>query len=221
MSELPAGYTQRGPTRDDFEAVMELTSTADITDFFFFRSYEPGKDDRAVLIMDVFPGGEPSSMRESSSGVVRVISAKSEMMRKRCAGDVGFSWRMPISTLEDRNHITLFQGDERLLPRRAAPGAAAAQATRPAFLHADIDRPHVGHPRRGHHQPHARIAHPEGRELPELFGQIKSQADATDHRWPRVGEKATVSRPFGDDAAVVMNSPMHRCASSRLANWCR
>jgi hypothetical protein len=33
-------------------------------------------------------------------------------------------------------------------------------------------------------------------------------SDAIDHRWPRVGEKATVSRPFGDDHAVVMNSPM-------------
>jgi hypothetical protein len=33
-------------------------------------------------------------------------------------------------------------------------------------------------------------------------------SDAADRRWPRVGEKATVSRPFGEDAAVVMNSPM-------------
>jgi hypothetical protein len=30
----------------------------------------------------------------------------------------------------------------------------------------------------------------------------------TDVRWPKVGEKATVSRPFGDDRAIVMNSPM-------------
>jgi hypothetical protein len=32
--------------------------------------------------------------------------------------------------------------------------------------------------------------------------------DSVDVRWPKVGEKATVSRPFGDDRAVVMNSPM-------------
>ena len=32
--------------------------------------------------------------------------------------------------------------------------------------------------------------------------------NAADVRWPKVGEKATVSRPFGDDLAVVMNSPM-------------
>jgi uncharacterized protein DUF4331 len=40
---------------------ISLDPAADITDFFMFRSYEPGKDDRIVLIMDVFPGGEPSS----------------------------------------------------------------------------------------------------------------------------------------------------------------
>jgi len=33
-------------------------------------------------------------------------------------------------------------------------------------------------------------------------------ADAVDLRWPGPGEKATVSRPFGDERAVVMNSPM-------------
>ena len=33
-------------------------------------------------------------------------------------------------------------------------------------------------------------------------------ADSVDVRWPKVGEKATVSRPFGDDRAIVMNSPM-------------
>ena len=31
---------------------------------------------------------------------------------------------------------------------------------------------------------------------------------ASDLRWPRVGEKATVSRPFADPRAIVMNSPM-------------
>ena len=32
--------------------------------------------------------------------------------------------------------------------------------------------------------------------------------DSIEHRWPKVGEKATVSRPFGDEHAIVMNSPM-------------
>ncbi len=35
--------------------------TADITDFFMFRSYEPGRDSKVGLIMDVIPGEEPSS----------------------------------------------------------------------------------------------------------------------------------------------------------------
>ncbi|MFN8456227.1 MAG: DUF4331 domain-containing protein [Anaerolineae bacterium] len=34
---------------------------ADISDFFMFRSYEPGRDDKVVMIMDVIPGEEPSS----------------------------------------------------------------------------------------------------------------------------------------------------------------
>jgi hypothetical protein len=34
---------------------------ADITDVFFMRSYETGKDQNVVMVMDVVPGGEPSS----------------------------------------------------------------------------------------------------------------------------------------------------------------
>lgn len=41
--------------------LISLDPTADITDFFMFRSYEPGKEDKVVFIMDVIPGEEPSS----------------------------------------------------------------------------------------------------------------------------------------------------------------
>jgi hypothetical protein len=41
--------------------LISLDPTADITDFFYFRSYEPGQSDRAVLVMDVIPGEAPSS----------------------------------------------------------------------------------------------------------------------------------------------------------------
>ena len=41
--------------------LISLDPAADISDFFLFRSYEPGKSDRVVLIMDVNPGEEPSS----------------------------------------------------------------------------------------------------------------------------------------------------------------
>lgn len=41
--------------------LIALDPTADITDFFMFRSYEPGQQDKVVLLMDVIPGEEPSS----------------------------------------------------------------------------------------------------------------------------------------------------------------
>ena len=41
--------------------LISYDPTADITDFFMFRSYEAGMDDKVVLIMDVIPGEEPSA----------------------------------------------------------------------------------------------------------------------------------------------------------------
>jgi hypothetical protein len=41
--------------------LISMDPEADITDFFMFRSYEPGKSDKVDLIMDVIPGEEPSS----------------------------------------------------------------------------------------------------------------------------------------------------------------
>src|SRR5438876_3799168 len=59
---IPPGAPQATDAASHREApLISLDPAADITDFFMFRSYEPGKDDRVVLIMDVFPGGEPSS----------------------------------------------------------------------------------------------------------------------------------------------------------------
>src|SRR5689334_4723273 len=40
---------------------ISMDPETDITDFFMFRSYEPGKSDKLVLIMNVIPGEEPSS----------------------------------------------------------------------------------------------------------------------------------------------------------------
>lgn len=51
-----------GGTASHREApLISRDPAADITDYFMFRSYEPSKDDNVVMIMDVFPGGEPSS----------------------------------------------------------------------------------------------------------------------------------------------------------------
>jgi hypothetical protein len=41
--------------------LISLDPTADITDFFMFRSYEAGNADKVVMVMDVIPGEEPSS----------------------------------------------------------------------------------------------------------------------------------------------------------------
>jgi hypothetical protein len=41
--------------------LISLDPEADITDFFMFRSYEPGQSDKVELIMDVIPGEEPSA----------------------------------------------------------------------------------------------------------------------------------------------------------------
>ena len=41
--------------------LISLDPEADITDFFMFRNWEPGKEHNVVLIMDVIPGEEPSS----------------------------------------------------------------------------------------------------------------------------------------------------------------
>ena len=41
--------------------LISLDPTADITDFFMFRSYEPGQEDKIIFIMDVIPGEEPSA----------------------------------------------------------------------------------------------------------------------------------------------------------------
>jgi hypothetical protein len=41
--------------------LISMDPEADITDFFFFRSYEPGHDGNVVMVMNVIPGEEPSA----------------------------------------------------------------------------------------------------------------------------------------------------------------
>jgi Domain of unknown function (DUF4331) len=40
--------------------LIALDPPADITDFFMFRSYQPGNEDKVVLVMNVYPFEEPS-----------------------------------------------------------------------------------------------------------------------------------------------------------------
>ncbi len=57
-----------GPSPDSATAAshreapgISLDPAADHTDVFFFRSYEAGKEDKVVMIMNVLPGEEPSA----------------------------------------------------------------------------------------------------------------------------------------------------------------
>jgi len=63
LAALAAGTTpQSARAASHREApLISLDPTADITDFFMFRSYEPGNADKVVMAMDVIPGEEPSS----------------------------------------------------------------------------------------------------------------------------------------------------------------
>src|SRR3954469_24864287 len=59
---IPPGPPTVGQAASHREApLISEDPEADITDVFFFRSYEPGHEDKVVLIMDVIPGEEPSS----------------------------------------------------------------------------------------------------------------------------------------------------------------
>lgn len=58
----------RGPNPDSAGAashreapLISLDPAADNTDTYLFRSYEPGKEDKIVLVMNVLPGEEPSA----------------------------------------------------------------------------------------------------------------------------------------------------------------
>src|SRR5713226_1591431 len=62
------------------------------------------------------------------SGVVFVIPSKSDTERNRVADVTGLNWRMPISALEHLDRVALFEGHDRLFPRRPAADVAAVAA---------------------------------------------------------------------------------------------
>src|SRR5690348_18015419 len=78
------------------------------------------------------------------SGSVLVISAKSDTERNRVAGVTGLNCRIPISALEHRDRVTLFEGHDRFFPRRATARACHTEppGAPPGAHH---QRPDVGH----------------------------------------------------------------------------
>src|ERR1051326_6429269 len=76
------------------------------------------------------------------SGVVFVISSKSDTERNRVAGVTGLNCRMPMSALEYLDRVALFERHDRLLPRRPAAHVAAVALP----LGAHHQGPHVRAP---------------------------------------------------------------------------
>src|SRR5881296_1853747 len=78
------------------------------------------------------------------SGVVFVISSKSDTERNRVAGVTGLNCRIPISALEHGDRIALFEGHDRFFPRRPSARARHPQ-TAGAPPGAHDQRPDVRH----------------------------------------------------------------------------
>jgi hypothetical protein len=88
--------------------LISLDPAADITDFFFFRSYEPGMQDRVVLIMDVM-SEEPSSgpnYWNFDPSVVYSFSLDND--RDGAADDVSFEFRFRNEFRGVSNDLGLF-----------------------------------------------------------------------------------------------------------------
>jgi Domain of unknown function (DUF4331) len=88
--------------------LISLDPAADITDFFFFRSYEPGMQDRVVLIMDVM-SEEPSSgpnYWNFDPSVVYSFSLDND--RDGVADDVSFEFRFRNEFRGVSNDLGLF-----------------------------------------------------------------------------------------------------------------
>src|SRR5438874_8103293 len=75
------------------------------------------------------------------SGVVFVISPKSDTERNRVAGVTGLNCLMPMSALEHLDRVALFERHDGLLPRRAAAHVAAIALPLGAYHQG----PHVRH----------------------------------------------------------------------------
>src|ERR1700681_540435 len=82
-----------------------------------------------------------SGSRSDFSGVVRVISAKSDTDRNRVPGVTGLNWRMAISPLEDVDRVALFERHDGFFPCRPPTHVAGVGAP----LGAHHERPDAGH----------------------------------------------------------------------------
>jgi hypothetical protein len=85
--------------------------TADITDFFMFRSYEEGHDKNVVLIMDVIPGEEPSAgpnYYNFDPNVLYAFNIDNNMDGR--ASDIRFEFQIKTEIRGVINDLDLFLG---------------------------------------------------------------------------------------------------------------
>src|ERR1041384_5371772 len=103
--------------------LISMDPTADITDFFMFRSYETGKDDKIVLIMDVIPGEEPSAgpnYYNFDPTVLYTFNIDNNMDGK--ADDVRFEIQFKTEIRQVVRQLDLFLGFVALPPITALKG---------------------------------------------------------------------------------------------------
>jgi hypothetical protein len=107
--------------------LISLDPSADITDFFMFRSYEPGKSDKVDLIMNVIPGEEPSSGPNYFLFDPNVLYAFNiDNDRDGKADDVSIEFRFSTEIRGTVNAFDLFLGYLGCSPVTAPPCAAGA-----------------------------------------------------------------------------------------------
>ena len=106
--------------------LISMDPTADITDFFMFRSYEAGKDDKIVFIMDVIPGEEPSSgpnYFNFDPNVLYAFNVDNNMDGK--ANDVRFEFQFKTEFRGTNQDLGLFLSYVALPPITALDGSGS------------------------------------------------------------------------------------------------
>jgi len=106
--------------------LISLDPTADITDFFMFRSYEAGHDDKVVLIMNVIPGEEPSSGPNYWNFDPNVLYAFNiDNNKDGVAGDIRFEFQFSTEFRGINRDLGLFLSYVALPPITTLDGAGS------------------------------------------------------------------------------------------------
>lgn len=103
--------------------LIAMDPEADITDFFFFRSYEPNRGDMVDLIMNVIPGEEPSAGPNYYNFDPNVLyTFNVDNNDNGLAGDVQFQFKFTNEFRGVNQSLGLFLGYVALPPITALDG---------------------------------------------------------------------------------------------------